>query len=126
MNPSYYLVPDAGEMLSFFLSLPLREEFYVYVDKIHINKILIDEAENGWEFEYSFSTQPDSGFLDSLSELIKNAFNLKTLTWKLQGDSASASGPTENVVLSDAEVPETGSVYSQEIPPEEIPPDTDR
>ncbi len=126
MKPSYYLVPDAGEMLSFFHSLPLREEFHVYADKIHINKILIDEAENGWEFEYSFSTQPDSGFLDSLSEFIKNAFNLKTLAWKrVQGDSVSVSGPAENVVQSDDEAPETGSVYSQEIPLEEIPPDAD-
>ena len=124
MKPSYYLEPDAGEMLSFFQCLPLRKEFTDDAVKICVKKIWIDEAENGWELEYSSVVQPDTRLLDALSDHIKNSFNLKTLVWKRQ-DTVSVPVPAVEAVQPASDAPEAGSVFDLDIPLEEMTPDAD-
>lgn len=53
MKPSYFLVPDAEKTRSFFRSFSLPKEYLADLEIIRISKIWIDEAETGWELEYS-------------------------------------------------------------------------
>ena len=126
MKPSYYLEPDAEKIRSFFRSFSLHKDLTVDLERININKIWIDEAENCWEMEYSYPAQPNPGLLNILSEHIKNSFSLKELTWKqLAYDAVSISGVASEVSRHDSEMPETNPVFDQYVPPEEIPPDAD-
>ena len=126
MKPSYYLEPDAEKIRSFFRSFSLHKDLTVDLERININKIWIDEAENCWEMEYSYPAQPNPGLLNILSEHIKNSFSLKELTWKqLAYDAVSISGVASEVSRHDSEMPETNPVFNQYVPPEEIPPDAD-
>ena len=126
MKPSYYLEPDAEKIRSFFRSFSLHKDLTVDLERININKIWIDEAENSWEMEYSSPAQPNPGLLNILSEHIKNSFSLKELTWKqLAYDAVSISGVASEVSRHDSEMPETNPVFDQYVPPEEIPPDAD-
>ncbi len=126
MKPSYYLEPDAEKIRSFFRSFSLHKDLTVDLERININKIWIDEAENCWEMEYSSPAQPNPGLLNILSEHIKNSFSLKELTWKqLAYDAVSISGVASEVSRYDSEMPETNPVFDQYVPPEEIPPDAD-
>ena len=126
MKPSYYLEPDAEKIRSFFRSFSLHKDLTVDLERININKIWIDEAENCWEMEYSYPAQPNPGLLNILSEHIKNSFSLKELTWKqLAYDAVSISGVASEVSRHDSEMPETNPVFNQDVPLEEMPPDAD-
>ena len=126
MKPSYYLETEEEKIRSFFRSFSLHKDLTVDLERININKIWIDEAENCWEMEYSYPAQPNPGLLNILSEHIKNSFSLKELTWKqLAYDAVSISGVASEVSRHDSEMPETNPVFDQYVPPEEIPPDAD-
>ena len=126
MKPSYYLEPDAEKMRSFFRSFSLHKDLTTDLERISINRIWIDETENGWELEYSSPVQPDSNLLDTLSEHIKTSFNLKKLAWKrLQDAIVSVSIPATDIIQADSETDEANPVFDLDIPVEEMPPDAD-
>ena len=126
MKPSYYLEPDAEKMRSFFRSFSLHKDLTTDLERISINRIWIDETENGWELEYSSPVQPDSNLLDTLSEHIKTSFNLKKLAWKrLQDAIVSVSVPATDIIQADSETDEANPVFDLDIPVEEMPPDAD-
>ena len=128
MKPSYFLEPDAEKIRSFFRSFSLPNEYIDDLETVSIRKIWIDEAENSWELEYSFTKPVVDKLLDGLSDCIKAAFNLNFLYWKPVMEEAVLPKPVAYSIQEDIPVSsdmETNPGSVSDVSLEESPIDAD-